>query len=104
MEADSRAAITIAAGPPYMRKVRKTAASEKLIANRDLGSVRLIRGVITTEHARITKKPQLSCAFGRSESARAKATVAARITIPLKVFERGSLFIKGGIYENSTAQ
>src|SRR6476659_5002384 len=40
---DSHAAATIAAGPPYIRNIRKTAASAKLIAKRDLGRARLIR-------------------------------------------------------------
>lgn len=100
-EPDSSAAITIAAGPPYIKNVRKTAASEKLIAKRDLGNVRLILGATITAKPRMTKKPQLNEAFGRSDSARANDTVAARIRIPLTKLERVSLFIKGGFYANS---
>jgi len=48
---------TMAAGPPYRRNVRKTAASEKLIANRDRGSVRLIRGPTRVEKAITRKNP-----------------------------------------------
>jgi hypothetical protein len=40
----SPAASMIAAGPPYNRKVRKISASEKLMANRERGSGKLIRG------------------------------------------------------------
>jgi len=52
---DSHAAATIAAGPPYIRNIRKTAASVKLIAKRDLGNARLIRGAISTENRIIRK-------------------------------------------------
>lgn len=66
MATDSNAATTIAAGPPYKRKVRNTAASEKLIAKRDRGKVKLIRGPTKVENARTMKNPELIVSPGKA--------------------------------------
>ena len=96
MESDSRAATTIADGPPNIKNARKTDASEKLIANRDLGRARLIRGATMVEKARINRKPQLIVFAGRSASAKKKQAPPAAIIIHFAIFERESLFIKAG--------
>ncbi len=51
----STPATTIAAGPPYSRKVRKTRASEKLIANFERGNATLIRGASKEEKTSIDR-------------------------------------------------
>jgi len=84
---DSIAAKTIAAGPPYIKNVKNTAASEKLIANRERGRARVIRGATSVENTRITRNPQLKVADDNSVSANEKQTIAARMTIPLTIFD-----------------
>jgi hypothetical protein len=66
---DSTAASMIAARPPYSRKVRKIAASEKLIANFDLGSGSDIRGATVTEKTISAPKPSVIADTGTVKSA-----------------------------------
>ena len=94
MAIDSRAATIIAADPPYSRKVKNTAASEKLIANRERGSVRLIRGPTIVENASTNKKPKLNASRGRVASDKTMHTKPIEITIPFVRSEWVALFIK----------
>ena len=85
----------MAAGPPYIKNVRNTAASEKLMANLELGKVRLIRGPTIVENARITRNPMLKVSTGNPASANATQTAPAEMVIPFAKFEWVSLFITG---------
>lgn len=93
---DSRAATTIAADPPYNKNVRKTAASEKLIANRDLGKARLILGPTRVENARTRMKPGVKVSRGKVASASEIQITPVAIVIPLARFECFSVAITGG--------
>lgn len=86
----------MAIGPPYRRKTRKMAASEKLIANVERGSVRLMRGARNTAKKRIAERPQSSREWARAGMASARETAAARMSIPFAIFERVSRFIDWG--------
>src|SRR4051812_31494345 len=72
LEVDSRAAISIAAGPPNSRNVRKMTASEKLIANPDLGRARLMRGARKTKTAATRTKRQLRMGNVREAAAKTR--------------------------------
>src|SRR5438105_2096482 len=61
----STAATMIAAGPPKNRNVRKTQASEKLIANFERGRARLMRGATKAENTKTHKKLKLIDSAGR---------------------------------------
>jgi hypothetical protein len=74
--------------------VRKTAASEKLIANRERGRARLILGARIVEKSMVARNPGVKVDAERSETARPKQTVPARIAVPFAIVERLSLVIR----------
>ena len=92
---DSRTAIKIAAAPPYKRNARKTEASEKLMANRDLGNCKLILGAIKVAKTIRSRKLQFTAAEGRVASAITVHATPAKIVVPFVRFERVSLVISG---------
>src|SRR5690606_21672942 len=83
----STTARTIAACPPYSSKVRKTKASEKLIANFERGSVRLIRGATSTPKIRMNRYPQLKTADGSVTNAATVQIAPRKITTSFVYFE-----------------
>ena len=103
MATDSSAATIIAADPPYSRKVKNTAASEKLIANRERGSVRLICGPTIVENTSTNKKPKLIASRGKAARAKTTHTNPIEITIPFVRSEWVALFIKKRILKERVA-
>src|SRR5690606_41263580 len=60
---------TIAACPPSSNKVKKTSASEKLIANFDLGSGRLLRGATRMPKEGMKRYPHVNADEASVEAA-----------------------------------
>src|SRR4051794_16129220 len=90
------AATTIAAAPPNKRNERKTAQSEKLIAKRDLGSCRLIRGATRPAKIATAANRKLSVEYGRESIAARRNAAPSTIVTVFTVLERLSLLIPVG--------
>jgi len=86
----------MAAGPPYIRNVRKIEASEKLIAKLERGRVRLILGARMVENKTIARNPMRKADSFNPDTAYPRHNIPARTNVPFVIFERCSLFINGG--------
>lgn len=100
----SDAPTKIAAGPPYKRNVRKTRASEKLIANFDLGIARLIRGARRTEKAKTTRNPRPNTVCGRFVRLITTHTAPARSIVPFARLWTCFLSISAGAYVSGNTE
>src|SRR5678816_4412704 len=93
----STVARTIAAGPPYIRKVRKIKASPKLIANFERGSERVILGAINTPNSTMKRYPGERASSGKAATDAARHAAPAAIIASFERFEIFSLDIAEAI-------
>jgi hypothetical protein len=87
----STAARTIAAGPPYIRNVKKIKASAKLIANFERGSESVILGAIKIENRTMNKYPGDNADDG---NAKADTAIHAAPILITAAFERFDIFCR----------
>jgi len=87
----STAASTIAAGPPYIRNVKKIKASAKLIANFERGSESVIRGAIKIENKTMNRYPGDNAAAGNTK---ADAAIQAAPILITAAFDRFDIFCR----------
>ena len=96
MASVSAAERIIAARPPYIKNVRKIRASEKLIANLERGSGKLILGAKTTAITIASRNPHVHAERGIVTSARMSSTAPSEIVTILVLLKTVSRVIEVG--------